>query len=110
MALHSKSSIHRILAVTGLATAFALGGLALPAFALDDIAIGAKAETTGGCPELTRIKYPWITCVANAHGGVALRVPGQPQPATCNLRRINGDCAADGRLSEYGPEFGARPR
>ena len=75
-----------------------IAGPATPASALDDIAIGGGATATAsenGCPELTRIKYPWASCQPNAWGGVSLGSPGQPAPLECRLRLPNGRCAAD---------------
>ena len=74
-----------------------IAGPATPAAALDDIAIGSAAAPSvseNGCPELTRIKYPWATCEPNAWGGVSLGLPDQPAPLECRLRLPNGRCAA----------------
>lgn len=76
-----------------------LGGLAAPVAALDDLSptvvAKARAKDKGDvCPELTRIKYPWLGCRANEYGGTSLVLPSQPPPLPCNLRLANGDCAA----------------
>jgi hypothetical protein len=75
----------------------ALTVLAMPATALDDIAVGGgagAAASTSACPELTRVKYPWASCEPNEWGGVSLRAAGQPAPLECRLRLPNGKCAA----------------
>ena len=86
------------LVFAGGIAALALAGHALPAIALDDIAIGGEAGaavSAAGCPELTRVKYPWASCEPNEWGGVSLRATAQPAPLECRLRLPNGRCAAD---------------
>ena len=78
-----------------IAAPLVLGGLAAPIAALDDLSPTAVMKTEGDmCPELTRIKYPWLRCRANEYGGPTLVLPSQPPPLPCNLRLANGDCAA----------------
>jgi hypothetical protein len=36
------------------------------------------ASTTVECPELTRVKYPFITCSTDAHGNVVMNSMGEP--------------------------------
>ncbi len=78
-----------------IAAPLVLGGLAAPIAALDDLSPTAVMKAEGDmCPELTRIKYPWLRCRANEYGGTTLVLPSQPPPLPCNLRLANGDCAA----------------
>ena len=80
---------------------FGIAGPATPAAALDDLAIGgaaAPAASGNGCPELTRIKYPWASCRPNDWGGIRLGSPGQPAPLECRLRLPNGQCAASSEV------------
>lgn len=88
-----------IVASALVAAPLMLGGLAAPVAALDDLSPTAVAKAPAKdkgdvCPELTRIKYPWLSCRANEYGGTTLVLPSQPPPLPCNLRLANGDCAA----------------
>ncbi len=87
------------------AAGFLVAGLALPASALDSVD-PAEVRTPSGdaCPELTAIKYPWITCLENEYGGVTLMLPEQPAPPECHWLMPDGECAA----SEH--EWGIVPR
>ena len=77
---------------------FVFAGLSVPAAALDTISPAAVEAASGGdCPALTAIKYPWLGCKTNAHGGVTLLLPSQPAPVACHLRWADGECAASPR-------------
>ena len=91
-----QAGIRRLkLVILAVAACFALLLGASPAAALDDISIGGSSPTAeGACPALTQIKYPWVTCSANSHGGVTLTA-GQPAPLACRLTLDSGACAAD---------------
>ena len=52
------------------------------------------AADSHACPELTRTKYPFLSCQANAYGGVTLGMTGYEAPAECELRKPDGQCAA----------------
>lgn len=81
-------SMIRILAVVGCTALLAVAGSLLTA------STAAAADDANACPALTQVKYPFITCAANEHGGVTLSIPGQPAPLACHLLLGNGACAA----------------
>ena len=101
--LSQLPAIARIFALALVLTAIGLLGAAAPAAALDDIAVAgpAKASADGACPALTAIKYPFIECRKNEHGGIALSIPGQPAPPECNYRLPHGECAADTKVRRF---------
>ena len=81
--------------LVGLLGAFGLLLAAGSASALDDLSPQALKPTAGNaCPALTQVKYPWLTCTANAYGGVTLSAPSEPAPLECHLRYRDGTCAA----------------
>jgi hypothetical protein len=94
MASQSISNHSRKIYLLAVAAGLVLAG---PAMALDTISPSAVSAATGDCPVLTGIKYPWISCEANEHGGVTLALPSQPAPKACNLRLADGECAASPR-------------
>jgi hypothetical protein len=84
--------------VSAAAAGLAVGALASTATALETLSPAeVKAPVGDACPELTAVKYPWVTCRANEHGGVTLLLPSQPAPRECNWRMPDGSCAASER-------------
>jgi hypothetical protein len=85
----------RILTVLGISMLLAIAGAALTATTAAADAHEGEVEANA-CPELTQVKYPFITCTANESGGVTLSIPGQPAPLECYMRLTNttGECAA----------------
>jgi hypothetical protein len=83
-----------------------------PAAALEDLSPTSVSAAQGdACPELTAIKYPWLSCRANAFGGVTLALPGQPAPLECRLRLPSGECAASPREWRFEmPIIGPAPK
>ena len=76
-----------------------VAAFATPAAALETVNPVSVQEPTGNtCPELTAIKYPWLSCQGNDHGGVTLMLPDQPPPLDCNMRMPSGECAAAEKL------------
>ena len=64
------------------------------AIAGSSLLASAAAAEESECPDLTRAKYPFLTCELNAQGGVTLRMSGHTPPLACHLRRPSGECAA----------------
>ena len=73
--------MHRSLLTVALAM-----GLAGSASAIDGVDVPGGVEkaavvtnsTSVECPQLTRLKYPFITCSADAHGNVVMNTMGEP--------------------------------
>lgn len=80
------------------AASLALLGAASPGAALETVEPSTVESASGeGCPTLTAIKYPWLGCSSNEHGGITLSLPSQPAPKACEWRLPDGECAAAAR-------------
>ena len=82
-----------------LSSPASLAGFAL---ALGVFVSPSAAAEGHACPELTRTKYPFLSCKPNGYGGVTLGMTGYEAPAACELRLPDGRCAAS-------PEAWTRP-
>ena len=74
-----------------LSSSLTLAGVGL---ALGIVVSSSAAAEGHDCPELTRTKYPFLSCKPNAYGGVTLGMTGYEAPAACELRLPDGQCAA----------------
>ncbi len=98
MAAHRILVRAKQLLVWTAATGLVLGGLAGPATALETVSPeSVQAPTGNSCPELTAIKYPWLSCREGEFGGVTLMLPSQPALPVCTLKLPGGECAASPR-------------
>lgn len=78
-----------LVAAVGLLMAVGVGGAASALETLEP-----SSASTGECPALTAVKYPFVTCEENQYGGLTLSIPDQPAPKECNMKLPDGGCAA----------------